>query len=258
MDGLVSLGYCPSRRAFLQASLALTSLSLLSGCGGLPPQATPSSPPRIGFLTGGGRAEAHEGFLAGLRDLGYVEGQSVVIEWRFADGRLDRLPELAADLVRLQPAAIAVNSDPAVAALKQRTQTIPIVMAQVGDPIGNGWVASLSRPGGNVTGLTTLAPELSGKRLELLKALIPGLSRVAVVRNPSISTHALLWRETQDAAAALGLSAVSSYPSRCTSARRTGRGSSVSQRRPGYPPSTASGRWWRPAACWPTRPAAST
>ena len=122
-----------------------------------------------------------EAFRQGLRELGYVEGKNIVIEWRYAEGKLDRLPALAAELVRLKVDIIVTGGPAATRAAKEATVTIPIVMAQDTDPVGNGFVASLARPGGNITGLSTLAPELSGKQLELLKEIVPKLSRVAVL-----------------------------------------------------------------------------
>ncbi len=163
-----------TRRTFCSMLLALP----------FPAQAQQTKIPRIGFLTGqslssiSARAEA---FRQGLRELGYVEGKNVVIEWRYAEGKLDRLPALAAELVRLK-VDIIVSAGPTVTrAAKEETVTIPIVMAFDDDPVGSGFVASLARPGGNITGLSTLAPELSGKQLELLKEIVPRLSRVAVL-----------------------------------------------------------------------------
>jgi len=144
----------------------------------------PAKIPRIGYLGGASLSAIPariEAFRHGLRELGYIEGKNIIIEWRWADGKLDRLPGLAAELVRLK-VDIIVSAGPAVTpSLKEATKTIPIVMAQDNDPIGNGFVASLARPGGNITGLATLAPELSGKQLELLKEIVPKLSRVAVL-----------------------------------------------------------------------------
>ena len=124
-----------------------------------------------------------EAFRQGLRELGYVEGKNIVIEWRCAEGKLDRLPALAAELVRLKVDVIVSAGPTATRAAKEATATIPIVMALDADPVGSGFVASLARPGGNITGLSTLAPEISGKQLELLKEIIPKLSRVAVFGN---------------------------------------------------------------------------
>jgi len=162
---------------------------------------------RIGLLLPG-RAEpspAREAFRQGLRELGYVEGQNLAIEYRWAEGRLDRLPELAAELVRLKVDAIVTVSTPAIQAAKQATSTIPIIMASSGDPVGTGLVASLARPGGNVTGLSLLAAELSGKRLELLRESAPKLSRVAVLWNSASQAMAYSFREAQVAARTLGL-----------------------------------------------------
>lgn len=143
-------------------------------------------------------------FRQGLRELGYVDGQNVLIDTRSWLGAGRPLAELAADLVRSSPAVIVAEGNPALLALKQATQSVPIVMSVVGDPVGSGLVASLARPGANITGLSNTAEQLSGKRLELLKELVPGLTRVAVLRNPTNPTHAILLRETQAAALTLG------------------------------------------------------
>jgi ABC-type uncharacterized transport system substrate-binding protein len=140
--------------------------------------------PRIGFLgaaypsTNAARIEA---FRQGLRALEYVEGKNIIIEWRWAEGKPERLPDLAAELVRFKVDIIVTAGPAATGPAKEATSTIPIVMAQDSDPVESGFVASLARPGGNITGLSTLAPEVSGKRLELLKEIIPKLSRVAVL-----------------------------------------------------------------------------
>ena len=124
-------------------------------------------------------ASRHSGRVCA--SLGTWRGKNIVIEWRSAEGKLDRLPALAAELVRLKVDIIVSAGPPVTRAAKEATVTIPIVMAHDQDPVGNGFVASLARPGGNITGLSTLAPELSGKRLELLKEIVPRLSRVAVL-----------------------------------------------------------------------------
>ena len=141
---------------------------------------------RIGYLTPSLAANPHlhEAFRQGLRDLGYVEGRNLVIEFRDAEGKHERLPALAAELVALRVDLIAAINTPAVLAAKQTTTTLPIVFAAVGDPVGSGLVTSLARPGGNVTGPSGFAPELGGKRLELLKQAVPGVSRVAVLWQP--------------------------------------------------------------------------
>ena len=143
--------------------------------------------PRIGYV-GANLADVphlQEAFVQGLRDLGYVEGRNVVIEYRDAEGKLERRPALAAELVALKVDVIlAAGGTLTALAAKQATTTIPIVFAAIGDPVGSGLVTSLARPGGNVTGLSNLGPELIGKRLELLKQSIPGVDRVAVLRQP--------------------------------------------------------------------------
>ena len=141
-----------------------------------------------------------EAFRQGLRELGYVEGKNIVIEWRCAEGKFDRLPDLAAELVRLKVDVIVTGGPAATRAAKEATTTIPIVMANDSDPVGNGFVASLARPGGNITGLSTLAPELSGKQLELLKEIVPKLSRVAVLGNSTEPGNAQALREIELAA----------------------------------------------------------
>jgi ABC-type uncharacterized transport system substrate-binding protein len=168
----------------------------------------PTKVPRIGFLatvspsTISDRVEA---FRQGLRELGYVEGKTIVIEYRWAEGSVDRLPDLATELVRLKVEVIVTSGPTPTRSTKEATVTIPIVMAQVGDPVGNGFVASLARPGGNITGLSTLAPELSGKQLELLKEIIPRLSRVAVLGTSTNPDNAQSLKETELAAGAFGV-----------------------------------------------------
>ena len=142
---------------------------------------------RIGFL-GTNRAVARrhvDAFLQGLRDLGYVEGRNLVIEYRDAEGKLERLPALAAELVALKVDVIVAATTPGALAAKQATKTVPIVFAVAADPVTDGLVASLARPGGNVTGSSYLGPDLIGKLLELLKQAVPGVGRVAVLRQPS-------------------------------------------------------------------------
>jgi putative tryptophan/tyrosine transport system substrate-binding protein len=164
---------------------------------------------RIGFLAVGsreGRAFLIEGLLQGLREHGYVEGQNIVIEYRFSEGRNDRLPDLAAELVARKVELILASGSPASFAAKQATSTIPIVMGSLNaDPVETGLIASLARPGGNITGLSALAPELSGKRLELLKEVVPGMTRVAVLWNAANPANASAWQETQAAARTLGV-----------------------------------------------------
>jgi putative ABC transport system substrate-binding protein len=164
--------------------------------------------PRIGYLSAASAPEVAfrtEPFRQGLRELGYVEGKTIVIEYRYADGKLDSLPALAAELVRLKVDVIVTAGPSATRPAKDATATIPIVMTQDSDPVANEFVASLARPGENVTGLSTLAQELSGKRLELLKEIVPKLSRVAVIGTSTIPGNAQALKETQLAAAAFGV-----------------------------------------------------
>jgi ABC-type uncharacterized transport system substrate-binding protein len=166
--------------------------------------------PRIGYLNGASAssyAARTDAFRQGLRDLGYTEGKNIVIQYRHAEGKLDRLPALAAELVRLNvDVIVTAGGGGATRSAKEATVTIPIVMAMDNDPVGQGLVASLSRPGGNVTGLSTLNPEISGKRLELLKEIVPKLSRVAVLgTSTSLSTSLPLKKEVEPAAGASGL-----------------------------------------------------
>ena len=168
----------------------------------------PAKIPRIGYLTAASPSAIParlEAFRQGLRELGYVEGKNIVIEWRYAEGKLDRLPALAAELVRLKVDIIVTAGPPATHAAKEATTTIPIVMTQDPDPVGNGFVASLARPGGNITGLSALAPELSGKQLELLKEIVPRLSRVAVLGTSTNPGNAQTLREIELAAKAFGV-----------------------------------------------------
>jgi len=191
------------RRAFIGTLTA----ALLAA----PPTAEPQPAGKvtpIGFLSPASSTTAPhvlEAFRQGLRDLGYVEGQNVVIEYRYADGRAERLPDLAGELVSLKVDVIVASGTPAPLAAKNATKTIPIVMASAGDPVGTGLVASLARPGGNVTGLSTLTPELGRKRLQLVKEVLPGVSRVAVLWNAANPYTVLLVRETEAAARTLGV-----------------------------------------------------
>ena len=142
-------------------------------------------------------------FRQGLRDLGWVEGQNIAVEYRYAEGKAERLSELAAELVRLKVDVIVTAGGEPTHAAQQATKTIPIVMAVSGDPVASGYVASLARPGGNITGLAILSPELSGKRLELLKEVVPGLSRVGVLAYAK--AHGPAWKEVEAAARSLQL-----------------------------------------------------
>src|SRR5437870_1012207 len=160
---------------------------------------------RIGFLGGTSlsvESTRIESFRQGMREVGYVEGKNLVIEWRWAEGKFDRLPDLAAELVRLDVDVIVTGGSTSTGAAKQVINTIPIVMAQVNDPVGSGFVASFARPGGNMTGLSSLLPELSGKRLELLKEVLSKLSRVAVFGDSTTPGNAQAAKEAQPAAKA--------------------------------------------------------
>lgn len=162
--------------------------------------------PRIGYLSSGSfstLAARIEAFRQGLHELGYVEGKNIVIEWRAAEGNLDRLRELADELVRLKVDVIVSPGEAVTRPVKQTTSTIPIVMAQDTDPVGNGFITSLARPGGNITGLATFAPEMAGKQLELLKEIVPRLSRVAVIGNSTNPGDAQALRETVLAAGSI-------------------------------------------------------
>jgi len=163
----------------------------------------PSDAPRIVYLESAARPASAAAFLRGLSDLGYVENRNIVIERRSAAGQTERLPGLAAELVRLQPRVIVASSPSAALAAKNATATIPIVMAFTNDPVALGLVASLARPGGNVTGLSNQATGLMGKRLELLAEIVPGLSRVSVVWQPAIESNQANLRELQAAAVVL-------------------------------------------------------
>src|SRR5215467_9789804 len=151
---------------------------------GLAEAQQPTKTPRIGYLSATSlstTAARVEAFRRGLNELGYTEGKDILIQYRYAEGKLDRVRELALELVRLNVDVIVSGGPAATGPAKEATTRIPIVMGQDTDPVGNGFVASLARPGGNITGLSTLAPELSGKQLELLEEIVPKLSRVAVI-----------------------------------------------------------------------------
>jgi ABC-type uncharacterized transport system substrate-binding protein len=169
----------------------------------------PKNVHRIGALsalgTTPGRNPFVEAFLEGMRALGYVEGQHFVLEYRGADGQVEGFPELAAELVRLKVEVIVAQGTPAALAAKHATTMIPVVMVGVGDPVGSGLVASLARPGGNITGLSNLSTEVVGKQLEFLKEVLPVVSHVAVLWNPANPAHALMVRAADMAAQALGV-----------------------------------------------------
>jgi putative ABC transport system substrate-binding protein len=168
----------------------------------------PAKVPRIGVLsTGSPRvfSARFEPFIQGLRELGYVEGQTIAFAYRFADGKNERLPGLAAELIDLTVDVIVTSGTPAAVAAKQATSMIPIIIATATDSVGEGLVANLARPGGNITGMANLDTELSGKRLEILKDVVPGLSRVAILWNPANPVHRPALGESEVAARALGV-----------------------------------------------------
>jgi ABC-type uncharacterized transport system substrate-binding protein len=188
----------------LPFALSLACALLFALCRSAEAQQTKKIP-RIGLLRTGTRSDPSvEAFQQGLRDLGYVEGQNIVIEYRYAEEKLNRLAGLAAELVRLKVDVIVVQGPQAIPAAKNATKTIPIVMGSP-DPVGTGLVASLARPGGNITGLTLISPELGGKRLELLKEIVPRITRVALLVDSANPANALVLKETEDAAKVLGL-----------------------------------------------------
>jgi ABC-type uncharacterized transport system substrate-binding protein len=196
-----------SRRRFLQGGLVVAGLGYVPGRGAAAQERAKA--PRIGFLAVGsreGRAFMIEGFLRGLREHGYVDGQNIAIEYRFSEDRNDRLPALAAELVALKVQLILASGTPASFAAKEATSRIPIVMGGIAaDPVETGLVASLARPGGNVTGMSMMTAPLGGKRLELLKRVVPRLARVAVFWNPPNPAYGPILKELDAAAPALRL-----------------------------------------------------
>jgi putative tryptophan/tyrosine transport system substrate-binding protein len=196
----------PSRRRF---SISLAALALAAPVTSFS-QARLGKIPRIGYLQPvvpqNNSSPLLEDFRQGLRDLGYVEGKNIQLEIRWGEGRLERMPALAAELVRMKVDVIVAVSSPSVRAAKEATQTIPIVMPLSSDPVGDGLVASLARPGGNITGLSVMGPELATKRLQLLKEVFPKLLRpTAVLWNPSYVGMAARWRQIEGAAPAMGI-----------------------------------------------------
>ena len=189
------------RRAFLIGSGALLAAPVAA-------EAQPAGRiPQIGFLHFGspGPSVELDAFRQGLRELGYIESQSIAIAVRFAGGRVERLPELAAELVRLKPDIIVTPSTPPSLSAKQATSTIPIVFAAIADPVGAGLITNFARPGGNITGVASSSAELGGKRLELLKEVAAKASRVAVLFNPADRANVLVLKQLQEAAPALAL-----------------------------------------------------
>jgi putative tryptophan/tyrosine transport system substrate-binding protein len=192
------------RRAFLAGAAALLAAPLAA-------EAQPAGTvPRIGVLSPSAPSDPRmqrrlEAFQQGLRELGYVEGRNIAIESRWAEGRYDRLPALAAELVRLKVNVILTMAPPPTKAAKDATTTIPIVMGAVADAVTAGFVSNLARPEGNITGLSMMVPELVGKQLEILKEVVPKLSRVVLLGNPANPSNAAQSREAKGAARILGL-----------------------------------------------------
>ena len=188
-------------------TFVITALLLAVAAAG-PPADAQQAPKtaKIGILsatTPAALAPSVEAFKQGLRELGWVEGKSFVLEVRYGEGKVERLSELARELVALKMDVIVTPADLSIAAIKRETQTIPIVMALSSDPVGAGFVASLARPGGNITGLSNISPELSGKRVELLREAVPGLSRLALLWNPEVRGAVLDYKEAASAARSL-------------------------------------------------------
>lgn len=193
----------------MRKTLALLFIVVALGAGTTIAEAQqPTKVPRIGVLelaSPSASAHGHKAFQQGLRELGYVEGKNMILEYRYAEGKLDLLPELAADLVRLKVDAIVTRSTASIRAAKNASKTIPIVFATAGAPVEDGLVSSLARPGGNVTGLTLLSTELDGKRLELLKEAFPKVTRVALLWTVGSARGDLRFREMEAVAKTLGL-----------------------------------------------------
>jgi len=184
--------------------------AMLFALGGSAQAQQPAKIPRIGFLVAvspSAAAARTEAYRQGLRELGYLEGKNIVIESRYAEGKLDRLPALAAELVRLKVEIIVSAAPTVTRPVKEATKTIPIVMAFDDDPVGNGFITSLARPGGNITGLSNLSPEISGKQLELLKEIVPKLARVAVLGTSTRPGNTQSLKEIEIAAGVFGVKA---------------------------------------------------
>jgi putative tryptophan/tyrosine transport system substrate-binding protein len=189
-------------------TLSVIAFVIMTACAAIAQAQQTGKVPRIGYLfntTPSVAALRVEAFRQGLRELGYVEGKNIVLESGYSEGKIDRLHALVAEFVRLKTEVIVTSGPIVTRAAKEATKTIPIVFAQEGDPVARGFVASLARPGGNITGLSTFGPELSGKRLELLKEIVPRLSRVAILGTSTIEDHARFLEEHEPAAGALRL-----------------------------------------------------
>jgi putative ABC transport system substrate-binding protein len=211
MNAFPSMSLSDNRKSAIQNPkwLGLSVIAFVLVVAGARAEAQQSTKvPRIGFLNAASPAAIlarYEAFRQGLRELGYVEGKNIVIEYRHADGKLDRLRELAAELVRLKVDVIVTAGPSATRSAKEATVTIPIVMAFDYDPVGSGAVANLARPGANITGLSALYPEMSGKRLELLKEIVPKFSRVAILGSSTQPGNAQALKEMELAARTLGV-----------------------------------------------------
>src|SRR4051794_12257154 len=191
-----------SRRRFVQGA-GLAGLGLLAGCARPPGQAPPANLHRIGFLSvtpSAVLAAEEERFVQQLREFGYTEGQNLVVEWRWADGQPERLPALAADLAQSKVDLIVAVQTEAIQAAKDATTAIPIVMMRSGAPVEQGFVASLARPGGNVTGMSMIAPELGAKRLDLLREVMPTPAPLGVLWNGGNSSKTIEYRNSEAAA----------------------------------------------------------
>jgi len=194
-----------ARRTVLRA--ALCAFASISGLDALAQQKSKAA--RIGFLASGtSSARAYQGFREGMRELGYVDETSVVVQWRFADGHYERLAGLAAELVRSNIDVMVAGTSLSVQAARQATSTLPIVMVAVADPIGEGFARSLSRPGGNITGLSNIVTEVSVKHCELLRAAVPKLSRLAVLINPLNPSDSLILEQIHGVAYTRGVQVI--------------------------------------------------
>jgi putative tryptophan/tyrosine transport system substrate-binding protein len=199
-----------SRRQFLYGTLAAAGAGLLAGCGITPPPWAPQNRglPRVGFIKQPPLLNYVESFKDGMRELGYVEGQNFVFEYRYVED-VKRLPDVAAELVRIPVDVLVCPNVGALDAARQATSTIPIVFVTAANPVATGYVESLARPGGNLTGPSQLAPGLTGKRLEILQQVGPRIERVGVLWNPENRSSTEQWLETQETARSLGLRALS-------------------------------------------------
>jgi ABC-type uncharacterized transport system substrate-binding protein len=193
-----------SRRSFVIG----VGATLLAACDLLPQTRRPSHLPRVGHLSVNPlqtNESGWQGFLEGLRDAGWVDGRNIAVEWRDADGAAERLPALATELARLPVDVIVTGTVAGVQAATQASSTIPVVMMAVSDPVGSGLVPSLARPGNRVTGTASLAPQLTGKRIEFLNVALPGISRAAILWNPTNPAEATAFGEAQMAASVVGI-----------------------------------------------------